>query len=64
MILGRIEDDLDFEALVFGEHVASRDDADFAARLEDVGDGLAHARRAYLESRGRTDALVTATEAA
>jgi SNF2 family DNA or RNA helicase len=58
MILGRIEEDLDFEALVFDQHIASRDDAEFAARLEGLGSDLARARDAYLESRGRTDALV------
>jgi SNF2 family DNA or RNA helicase len=64
MILGRIDDDLDFEALVFAEHVASRDDAELAVRLEGVGDELARAREEYLHSRGRTDALVAAQEAA
>jgi hypothetical protein len=58
MILGRIGEDLDFEALVFEEHVASHDDAELAARLEGVGSRLAEARAAYLDSRGRTDALV------
>jgi SNF2 family DNA or RNA helicase len=60
MILGRIEDDLDFEALVFQQHVASRDDSELATRLESVGDRLAQARKAYLESRGSTDELVAA----
>lgn len=55
MILGRIEDDLDFEGRVFGEYVASRDDGEFKARLEAVGDGLAQARAAHLESRERND---------
>jgi superfamily II DNA or RNA helicase len=64
MILGRVEDDLDFEALVWGEHVASRDDAEFAVRLEGVGDELARAREAYLHSRGRTDALIAPAQAA
>lgn len=64
MILGRIEDDLDFEALVFGEHVASHDDAEFAARLEGVGDELARAREAHLHSSGRTDALIAPADAA
>ena len=34
MILGRVSDELDFESLVFQEYVASRDDAEFATRLE------------------------------
>lgn len=64
MILGRVEEDLDFEALVFDQYVASRDDSEFAARLEGVGSDLARAREAYLASRGRTDALIAAAEAA
>jgi SNF2 family DNA or RNA helicase len=60
MILGRIEDDLDFEALVFREHAASRDDDEFAARLEAVGSDLARARGDYLAGRERNDALVAA----
>jgi SNF2 family DNA or RNA helicase len=63
MILGRIEDDLDFEALVFREYVASRDERDFTDRLEAVGDDLARARAAYLESRGTTDELSAVTGA-
>ena len=58
MILGRIRDDLQFEALVFEEHVTSRDDSEFASRLEALGDDLARARKGYLESRARTDELV------
>jgi SNF2 family DNA or RNA helicase len=60
MILGRIEDDLDFEALVFREHVASRDDAELAARLESVGSELARARADYVAGRERNDELVAA----
>ena len=59
MILGRIEDDLDFEALVFREYVASRDDTEFAGRLEAVGSDLAQAR-GYLTGRERNDELVAA----
>lgn len=64
MILGRVEDDLDFEALVFGHHVASHDDGELATRLERVGDDLARAREAYLESRGRNDELAGTEEEA
>ncbi len=60
MILGRVEDDLDFEALVFREHTESRDDAELARRLEAVGERLAQARGDYAESRGRIDGLVAA----
>jgi SNF2 family DNA or RNA helicase len=62
MILGRIEEDFDFERAVFDTHVASRDDAEFQARLESLGDDLARARQEYLASRGRTDQLITPTE--
>ncbi len=58
MILGRIADDFDFEALVFEHYVASRDDAEFKARLQGVGDDLAHARAAYLDTRERIDTMV------
>src|SRR6266540_4301674 len=62
MILGRVEEDFDFERFVFDTHVASRDDAEFQARLESLGDDLARARQEYLASRGRTDQLITPTE--
>lgn len=58
MILGRIDDELDFETSVFRAHVESDGDDEFAARLEALGDDLAQARAGYLESRRRTDALV------
>jgi hypothetical protein len=58
MILGRIEDDFDFESAVFQTHVESRDEAEFVARLEALGDELARARMGYRESRERTDRLV------
>ena len=64
MILGRIEEELDFERLVFDEYVASRDDGEFATRLEAVGNDLARARAGYLEDRGRTDELVADAKAA
>ena len=35
MILGRVADDLDFESLVFQQYVASRDDGEFATRLDE-----------------------------
>jgi SNF2 family DNA or RNA helicase len=62
MILGRIEEDFDFEHFVFDTHVASRDDAEFQARLESLGDDLVRARQDYLASRGRTDQLIAPTE--
>jgi SNF2 family DNA or RNA helicase len=58
MILGRIEDDFDFESSVFHAYVQSDDDGEFERRLEALGDDLARARSEYLESRSRTDDLV------
>ena len=60
MILGRLANKLDFESLVFEQYIASRDDNEFAARLERVGDDLASARVAYLGTRERIDELVAA----
>ncbi|MEA2301105.1 MAG: hypothetical protein QOE44_1640, partial [Solirubrobacteraceae bacterium] len=40
MILGRVEEDLDFELLVFDRFVSSRDDAEFAQSLTAIGDEL------------------------
>lgn len=62
MILGRIEEDFDFERFVFDSHVTSRDDAEFQTRLESLGDDLVRARQDYLASRGRTDQLIAPTE--
>jgi SNF2 family DNA or RNA helicase len=62
MILGRIEEDFDFERFVFDTHVASRDDAEFQARLESLGNDLLRARQDYLAGRGRTDQLIAPTE--
>jgi SNF2 family DNA or RNA helicase len=58
MILGRIEDDFDFESSVFRAHAESADDEDFAARLDALGDELHRARRDYLDSGENVDALV------
>lgn len=58
MILGRIEDDFDFESFVFRVHTESENDAEFVARLDAFGDDLARARHAYLETRRDVDALV------
>jgi hypothetical protein len=58
MILGRVDDDYDFERSVFEAHLASSDDAEFVYRLEALGDQLAAARREYLVSRERNDALI------
>ena len=58
MILGRIDDDFDFERFIFESHVASRDDAEFIERVEELGEDLVRARGAYAESRAATDQLV------
>ncbi|MEX0659843.1 MAG: DEAD/DEAH box helicase [Egibacteraceae bacterium] len=57
MILGRVEDDFDFEQAVFAAHVASTDDADFDARLDALGEELARARRDHLTTREEVDVL-------
>jgi SNF2 family DNA or RNA helicase len=58
MILGRVDDDFDFEASVFDALVSAGDDDDFGARLESLGDEMAQARVDYLAGRGAIDALV------
>lgn len=62
MILGRIDDDFDFEGSVFDAFIDSTDDAEFAERLETLGAQLAGASRDYLGSRGAVDALVDGEE--
>jgi SNF2 family DNA or RNA helicase len=63
MILGRIDDDFDFEGSIFHAFVEAADDAEFAARLETLGEQLARARGEYLLSRGTVDALVDGEDA-
>jgi SNF2 family DNA or RNA helicase len=58
MILGRVDDDYDFESTVFDAFVSSNDDAEFAERMEAIGDDLARARTDYLTSRAAVDGLV------
>jgi hypothetical protein len=58
MILGRVDDDFDFEATVFDAFVASGDDAEFGERMAVIGDDLARARTDYLASRAAIDNLV------
>ncbi|HWB71124.1 MAG TPA: DEAD/DEAH box helicase [Egibacteraceae bacterium] len=57
MILGRVDEEFDFERAVFDAHVSSADDGELAGRLDALGDELARARTAYLDSRARVDAL-------
>jgi SNF2 family DNA or RNA helicase len=61
MILGRIEDEFDFESAVFKAYIESQQESDFADRLEKLGEALVCARTDYLESRRRMDALVGET---
>ncbi len=58
MILGRVDDDFDFETTVFDAFVASGDDAEFGERMAVIGDDLARARTDYLASRAAIDNLV------
>ncbi len=58
MILGRVDDDFDFETTVFDAFVASGDDAEFGERMAAMGDDLAKARTDYLASRAAIDSLV------
>jgi SNF2 family DNA or RNA helicase len=58
MILGRVDDDFDFESTVFDAFVASGDDAEFGERMAVIGDDLARARTDYLASREAIDNLV------
>lgn len=57
MILGRVDDDFDFESTVFNTFVSSGDDMEFAERMDELGDGLARARTDYLASREAIDGL-------
>jgi SNF2 family DNA or RNA helicase len=58
MILGRVDEEFDFEASVFDAFVAAGDDEQFEQMLEVIGDRLAGARKEYLDSRASVDALV------
>lgn len=58
MILGRVDDDFDFESTVFDAFVASGDDDEFAQRMAAIGDDLARARTDYLATRRSVDDLV------
>ncbi len=64
MILGRVDDEFDFEATVFDAFVASEDDAEFGERMAVIGDDLARARTDYLASRTSIDNLVSEEEGA
>jgi SNF2 family DNA or RNA helicase len=58
LILGRVDEDFDLETAIFDAYVHSADDAEFAGRLDAIGDDLVRARKDYLHSRGTVDTLV------
>jgi superfamily II DNA/RNA helicase len=58
MILGRIDDDFDFERAVFDAFAGADDDRGFARRMDEIGADLVAARDTYLRSRLGVDALV------
>ncbi len=58
MILGRVDDDFDFENEVFDAFVDAADDDDFERRLDSLGNALAEARHSYVRSREGVDVLV------
>lgn len=63
MILGRVSDEFDFEASVFSAHIESVDGDDLDNRLARLGEEIIRAWPDYLDSRNRTDALVSTDEA-
>ncbi|MGB6454673.1 MAG: DEAD/DEAH box helicase [Streptosporangiaceae bacterium] len=58
MILGRVDDDFDFESSVFDAYVEARDDEQFGQRLTEIGENLARARTDYLCDRANADQLI------
>jgi len=58
MILGRVDDDFDFETSVFDAFAESAHDDEFDDRLEQLGAALVQARTDYLAGRSTVDALV------
>jgi SNF2 family DNA or RNA helicase len=58
MILGRIDEDFDFEQAVFDAFTTAEDDTAFARRMDEIGEELASARTGYLADRRNVDALI------
>jgi SNF2 family DNA or RNA helicase len=58
MILGRIDEDFDFEQEVFTAFTTADDDSAFARRMDEIGENLVAARDTYLRDRLGVDALV------
>ncbi|MEU6645840.1 DEAD/DEAH box helicase [Saccharomonospora sp. NPDC046836] len=61
MILGKVDDEFDFEAEVFDAFLSAADDGEFERRLTELGDALTAARSDYLRSRQTVDGLVGRT---
>ena len=62
MILGRIDDDFDFETAIFDALIEAGDDSEFGRRLDTLGDALAAARTGYLTNRAEVDDLIGGIE--
>ncbi|MEO3857814.1 DEAD/DEAH box helicase [Acrocarpospora sp. B8E8] len=58
MILGRVEEDFDFETSVFDALISSSGEEEFGQKLDMLGEEMARARTDYLSGRGAIDALV------
>jgi hypothetical protein len=57
MILGNLEDEREFPDVVADLWAESADHDDFARRIDDLGDRLLAAKRAYFEQRALDDKL-------
>jgi SNF2 family DNA or RNA helicase len=62
MILGRVDEEFDFEASVFDAFADARDDAQFERRMDEIGDRMVAARSAYLRTRDSLDAIAGGSE--
>lgn len=58
MILGRIDEDFDFEQAVFDAFTTAENNAGFARRMDAIGEELAAARTTYVAERRTVDGLV------
>jgi SNF2 family DNA or RNA helicase len=57
MILGNLDDEREFQEVVADLWIASDDGDDFARRIDELGERLLEAKRAYLEQRSHDDRL-------
>lgn len=62
MILGRIDEDFDFEQAVFDAFTTTDNDVGFARRMNEIGEQLAAARSTYLSERRAVDVLAGTDE--